>query len=134
MLKCDSFALVLPVPFTVPAGVMTQLKTVDFGATSVCLLSCSVVSDSLQSHGHSSVHGDSPGKNTGMVCHALLQGIFPTQGWNTSLTFPALGSGFFTTCATWEALGATSPRFQSQLAIGGPLDKSLRLCSVFSLC
>ena len=30
----------------------------------------------------SSVHGDSPGKNTGVGCHALLQGIFPTQGWN----------------------------------------------------
>ena len=24
----------------------------------------------------SSVHGDSPGKNTGLGCHALLQGIF----------------------------------------------------------
>jgi len=23
---------------------------------------------------------DSPGKNTGVGCHALLQGIFPTQG------------------------------------------------------
>ena len=23
---------------------------------------------------------DSPGKNTGVDCHALLQGIFPTQG------------------------------------------------------
>ena len=30
----------------------------------------------------SSVHGDSPGKNTGLDCHALLQGIFPTQGSN----------------------------------------------------
>jgi len=30
----------------------------------------------------SSVQGDSPGKNTGMGCHALLQGIFPTQGLN----------------------------------------------------
>ena len=30
----------------------------------------------------SSVHGDSPGKNTGMDCHALLQEIFPTQGSN----------------------------------------------------
>ena len=28
---------------------------------------------------------DSPGKNTGAVCHALLQGIFPTQGWNLRL-------------------------------------------------
>ena len=27
----------------------------------------------------SSVHGDSPGKTTGVGCHALLQGLFPTQ-------------------------------------------------------
>ena len=27
----------------------------------------------------SSVHGDSPGKNTGVGCHALLQGILPTR-------------------------------------------------------
>ena len=33
----------------------------------------------------SSVHGDSPGKNTGVSYHALLQGIFPTQGWNPGL-------------------------------------------------
>ena len=34
-----------------------------------------------------SVHGDSPGKNTGVGCHFLLQGIFPTQGSNlTPLT------------------------------------------------
>ena len=33
----------------------------------------------------SSVHGDFPGKNTGVGCHALLQGIFPTQGSNLSL-------------------------------------------------
>ena len=26
-----------------------------------------------------------PGKNTGVGCHALLQGIFPTQGWNLRL-------------------------------------------------
>ena len=30
----------------------------------------------------SSVHGDSPGKNPGVGCHFLLQGIFLTQGWN----------------------------------------------------
>ena len=33
----------------------------------------------------SSVHGDSLGKNTGVGCHALLQGIFPTQGLNPGL-------------------------------------------------
>ena len=30
----------------------------------------------------SSVHGDSPGKNNEVGCHALLQGIFRTQGSN----------------------------------------------------
>ena len=29
-----------------------------------------------------SVLGDSPNRNTGVGCHALLQGIFPTQGLN----------------------------------------------------
>ena len=33
----------------------------------------------------SSVHGDSLGKNTGVGFHALLQGIFPTQGSNPGL-------------------------------------------------
>ena len=32
-----------------------------------------------------SIHGDSPGKNTGVGCHALLQGIFLTQGSNLCL-------------------------------------------------
>ena len=47
------------------------------------------MSDSLRPHGlqlvRSSVHGDSPGKNTEVGCHALLQGIFPTQGSNPGL-------------------------------------------------
>ena len=33
----------------------------------------------------SSVLGDSPGKNTGVGCHDLLQGIFLTQGSNPGL-------------------------------------------------
>ena len=33
----------------------------------------------------SSIHGDSPDKNTGVGCHALLQGIFPTWGLNLGL-------------------------------------------------
>ena len=50
---------------------------------------CSVVSDSLRPHGLylpvSSVHGISPGKNPGVGCHFLLQGIFLTQGRNPCL-------------------------------------------------
>ena len=43
----------------------------------------SVMSYSLQPHGlysppGSSVHWESPGKNIGVGCHSLLQGIFPT--------------------------------------------------------
>ena len=33
----------------------------------------------------SSLHGDSPGQNTGVGCQALLQGIFRTQGSNPGL-------------------------------------------------
>ena len=33
----------------------------------------------------SCVRGDSAGKNTGVGSHALLQGIFPTQGLNSGL-------------------------------------------------
>ena len=44
----------------------------------------SVVSDSLQPYGLVPARllcpGDSLGKNTGVGCHALLQGIFPIQG------------------------------------------------------
>ena len=32
-----------------------------------------------------SIHGNSPGKNIGLGCHALLQGIFPNQGSNPGL-------------------------------------------------
>ena len=47
------------------------------------------VSDSLWSHGlypsRLLCPWDSPGKNTGVCCHSLLQGIFPTQGSNLGL-------------------------------------------------
>ena len=39
---------------------------------------------------------------TRVDCHALLQGIFPTQGSNLCLMSPALAGGFFTTSTTWE--------------------------------
>ena len=46
---------------------------------------------------------DSPGKNNGVGCHALLQGIFLTQGSNPHLLhLPALAGGFFTTSAVWK--------------------------------
>ena len=48
--------------------------------------SCQTLRDPMDcSPPGSSVHGDSPGKNTEVGCHALLQGIFPTQGSNPDL-------------------------------------------------
>ena len=52
-----------------------------------------------------SVHGNSPGKNIGVGCHALLQVFFPTQESNSSLLcLPHCQVGFLTTSTTWEAL------------------------------
>ena len=48
---------------------------------------------------------DSPGKKTGVGCHFLLQGIFPTQdGTRISFVPCLLAGGFFTTSSTWGAL------------------------------
>ena len=62
----------------------------------------SVMSDSLRPRGLQPARllcpQDSPGKNTGVGCHFLLQGIFLTQGSNTHLLcLLALAGRFFTT-------------------------------------
>ena len=52
-------------------------------------VSHSVLSNSLRPHGPQPASllcpRNSPGKNTGIGCHSLLQGIFPTQGSNPHL-------------------------------------------------
>ena len=53
------------------------------------LLYLARISDSLRPHGLQSTRllcpWDFPGKDTGVACHFLLQGIFPTQGSNPGL-------------------------------------------------
>ena len=51
-------------------------------ATQSCLILCDPRDCSLPG---SSLHGDCSGKNTGVGCHDLLQGIFPIQGSNPGL-------------------------------------------------
>ena len=54
----------------------------------VCLVaqSCLTLCDPMDcSPPGFSVRGDSPGQNTGVGCHAILQDIFPTQGSNPGL-------------------------------------------------
>ena len=57
----------------------------------VCLCVCSVASDSSQPHGLYPTRllcpWHSPGKNIGVDCHYLLQGIFLNQGLNPCLLY-----------------------------------------------
>ena len=62
----------------------TWIRFHSFSVESVSPVLCLVAQLCLSPPG-SSVHGDSPGKNTGVNCHALLQGTFPTQGLNPGL-------------------------------------------------
>ena len=64
----------------------------------VCLVaqSCPTLCDPMDcSPPGSSVHGDSSGKNTGVDCQALLQGIFSPRDLILSLKSPALAGDFF---------------------------------------
>ena len=62
----------------------------------VCVCVCSVTSNSLQLHGQQPTRPlcswDVTGKNTGVGCRFLLQGIFLTQGSNPGL-FPTVPPG-----------------------------------------
>ena len=56
--------------------------------SALCLLAelCPTLCDPMDySPQGSSIHGISPGKNIGVNCHGLLQGIFPPQGSNPGL-------------------------------------------------
>ena len=70
----------------------------------MCLCVCSAMSNSMQPHGLLAARllcqWNSPGKNTGVGCLFLLQGIFLAQGSHLSLLHC---SGFLTVC-TREAL------------------------------
>ena len=71
----------------------------------------------------SSFHGDSPGKNTGVGCHALLQGIFPTQGSNLHF--------FCLLCWQAGSLPLVPPGTRSKY-VAGAAAKSLQSC--LTLC
>ena len=70
----------------------TRLKRLGSGSATIIdgiCVSCSVISDYLQPHRLQPTRllcpWNSPGKNTGMSCHSLLQGFLPTQGSSQSL-------------------------------------------------
>ena len=59
-----------------------QVCVCAFSVAKSCPALCDPVDCSMP---RSSVHGIFPGKNFGVGCHFLLQGIFPTQGSNPGL-------------------------------------------------
>ena len=63
--------------------------------TQLCLTLCDPMDCSLPD---SSVHGDSPGKNTRIGSHALLQRIFPTRD-RTQVS--CISGGFFYHLSHW---------------------------------
>ena len=76
-----------PIP---PLLVVTEycLSSLHYTVCAVCFVpqSCPTLCDSMDcSLPGSSVHGDSPGKNTRVGSFSLLQGIFPTQSLNPTL-------------------------------------------------
>ena len=71
-----------------PACSQLNTPVCSFVCLTLCLVAqlCLTLCDPMDySTPGSSVHGDSPGKNTGVGCHALLQGILPTQELNPGL-------------------------------------------------
>ena len=58
---------------------------------------------------------DFPGKNAGLGCHFLLQGIFLTQGWNPHLL---LGRWILYHGATWADVTAETRRHAARGADG----------------
>ena len=116
-------------PALVGGFLTTEPSVCVYVVAQLCPAVCNFVDSSLPG---SFVHADSPGKNTGVGCHALLQGIFPTQGlnpglprfrqilyhlsqqggpwileWVASRVSSCIAGAFFTSWATQEALWAT---------------------------
>ena len=87
--------------WVVSRGMLTEESEVPAKSLQLCLTLCDLINYSLPG---SSVQWDSPGKNSRVGCHALFEGIFPTQGSNPHVfTPPALSGRFFTTSTAWEA-------------------------------
>ena len=76
---------------TVHGVAKSQIRLSNFHFTYIMCVCCSVVSDWLWAHGLLPARllypWDSPGKNTGIGCHSLLQGIFLIPGSNSVLPY-----------------------------------------------
>ena len=97
-------------PLCFECGLLTDPLHLQTRPFCVCVLSCSVLANSVTPWTCSwlpgpSIHGDSPDKNTGENCYALLQGG-SSQPRDLNQVFHTAG-GFF----TWEAHQQSLPSF-----------------------
>ena len=75
--RVSSLVFSVPSSFLTPALSATSANTYGVMSDSCNSMDCRPPGFSF--------HGIFPGKNTGVGCHSLLQGIFPTQGMNPGL-------------------------------------------------
>ena len=96
-------------------------KAVYFHLVLLLLLTCSVVPNSLQSHGLQHARllctWNFPGKNTAVDSHSFSRGSSQPRDQTSVLASPALTGRFFTTSATWE-----TPHHVHQLFINHSTD------------
>ena len=69
-------------PFSLQSCNLSYLTPVNW-CVCVCVLTqcCPILCDPVDCTVRLLCPWDSPGQNTGVGCHSLLQGIFPTLGW-----------------------------------------------------
>ena len=87
---------------------VSSIKHIHIAVRPSCMLMCSVVSNSLRPHILQPTRlfcpQDSPGKNTEVDCHFLLQRIFPIQGLNLCLMLLCFAGRFFTTVSPGKTM------------------------------
>ena len=73
---------------------ISLLRFIRYSSVCVCAQSCPTLCDHMDYSPPTRFlcACNFPGKNTGVGCHFLLQGIFPTQGSNLSLLHQQAGS------------------------------------------
>ena len=84
-IRCRQRCCLLPVLWQSKLEKATDGLSLEFQFSSVAHLCPAICNPMDCSPPGSSHNGDSPGKDNGICCHALFQGIFPTQGSNPGL-------------------------------------------------
>ena len=102
-----------------------EIRLPGFCCCCCCCCVASVVSNSVQPQRQQPTRlprpWDSPGKNTGVGCHSLCQGIFPTQGSNLhcrQILYHLNHQGsLYSTCSYYKILTIFSVLYNTHLEL-----------------